>query len=486
MRQPSDGRHRAAAHALLLAAAGLVSASVLAARATDRPVAGRSVKLMAAGAKTRLAFASRDPALLFPAIGSGDDPATGTPGGIEIDVFARGAAPASVGAAKGLGTPGWRVVDGKVDTYVYRGRGGPLALALLRRGTLLQVAAADLEMTLAAPLGAVAVRVTTGTLRSCAVFTEGSVRRDRPGLFVARDAAAPQIADCEDHTLLLAIGDPCAQAEFAFCGAPCPAGGICAPADPLSGGRCRCVYPSQPCGDTAPVCGGECPAGEQCWPIDDAIPGTVNACLCAPAGEPPCGASGMTCNGGCPPGLECGLVPGVGMFDDACACVEPDALCGQPGFGDCPHPDFQCILIPGSGHQCLPIVCGGPFPACGGSCTGGRTCVPLDVAGSELCVCATPSLGCDGPACSGLYCPSGDVCTVDVSGGSSTCSCTPREASQCLRATARASSRSDIEERPRIPARCALRPCAGCAGQPPRSDLISESSVSGSTGFVRW
>lgn len=423
MGQPSARDQRAAARTLLIAAAWLLAtaASARSADAADRPVAGRSIKIAKAGGETRLVFATNDPAFLFPAPGSADDPTGGTPGGIVIDVFARGAAPASVGAPPGLGMPGWRLVPGKVRTYLYRGRGAPLAVALLREGARLQVGASDLGMDVTGPLGAVAVRVTLGTLRSCAVFTEGSVLRDRPGLFLARDAAAPQIADCSDHTLLLALGDPCAGADFASCGAPCPAGGTCAPE--IAGNLCRCVFPSQPCGDTAPVCGGTCPAGERCWPLDDAIPGPTNACQCAPADAPPCGTSGMACDGACPEGLECRLVPGTAIFDAACACIEPSAVCGAPAFGACPHPDLQCVLVPGSGHQCLPTPCGNGFECTDGTCGGGRECVPVEIAGSELCVCATPDGGCDGPTCGGFSCSNGGVCRVDASGDTPTCSC---------------------------------------------------------------
>ncbi|HEY8515533.1 MAG TPA: hypothetical protein VIS07_08465 [Candidatus Binatia bacterium] len=353
----------------------------------DRPVSGRSVKISKSGPKTRLVFVTTDPAFLFPEPESADDPTSGTPGGITVDVFARGAAPASVGAPPGIGTPGWRLVRAKIRTYRYRGRGGALASVLLREGKRLQVAASDLGMDVTAPLGAVAVRVTLGSLRSCAVFTETSVQRDRAGLFAARNAPAPQLADCADDTLLLALGDPCASESFPFCGAPCPDGGTCAP--DVVGSVCRCVYPTQPCGDTAPLCGGTCPAGQSCWPIDGGFPGPTNACLCAPSDTPPCGTSGMACDGACPDGLECQLIPGNAIFESACGCTDPAAVCGAPGFGACPHPDLQCVVIPGSGYQCLPIPCGSA-PECGGTCSGGRECVPVGVPGSDLCICVTP------------------------------------------------------------------------------------------------
>src|SRR4029077_13275620 len=167
-----------------------------------------------------------------------------------------------------------------------------------------------------------AVRVRTGSLRSCALFDGTSVQRDGESRFVAMDAAAPALADCSDETLALALDAGCALAEWPGCDATCPDGGVCTPE--VIGGPCRCVYPTQPCGTTAPLCSGECPAGEQCYPMDGFIPGPVDSCACGQIGEPPCGASGQSCDsGGCPDGLVCGTVPKVGIYDSYCNCMNP-------------------------------------------------------------------------------------------------------------------------------------------------------------------
>jgi hypothetical protein len=81
-------------------------------------------------------------------------------------------------------------------------------------------------------------------------------------------------------------------------------------------------------------------------------------------------------------------------------------------------------FMPISGFwTCLPAFCGGTFPTCGGTCGGGKTCVPVEsVGGPELCVCATPSLSCGEGTCEGgLTCPSGKACTID----GEACSCEP-------------------------------------------------------------
>jgi hypothetical protein len=295
----------------------------------------------------------------------------------------------------------------------------------LVRGRRLRIRG-DAGLALDAALGAVAIRVTTGSLRSCAVFDGESIRRDVAGTFFARDTSVPALLDCTDTTLLSAIGFGCGEAAWPVCDDTCPGDGVCT--SDVLGGSCRCVFPTQPCGGTAPACNGECPAGEQCFEIDDFIPGPVNACACAPVGEPPCGATGQACDvGGCPAGHECDLIPGAGIYDSQCVCVEPDATCG-PGYGDCP-PDLECAFVgPGAGgnYQCVPILCGTNYPACDSDCSGGRECVPLAIGAGQLCVCATPTLSCDdGGSCGGFTCPAGHVCTIESSSGATTCSCEP-------------------------------------------------------------
>src|SRR5262249_35644851 len=78
------GGKNSMAHRLLAGVAlGLVAASVSA--AADRGIAGTKLVLQrSAAGHEKLVFVSKDPGLLFPAIGSADDP-SGLPGGAEID-----------------------------------------------------------------------------------------------------------------------------------------------------------------------------------------------------------------------------------------------------------------------------------------------------------------------------------------------------------------------------------------------------------------
>jgi hypothetical protein len=414
--------------ALLAALLGVLAVALpsVAPAQVDQPISAKVLKVKEMSGGAQVIFVSTDPAVPFPAVGTDDDPATGSPGGMIIDVFSSTQGLASASAPAGLANPGWKVSTSGADAYHYR---TPLAgLFAIRNATLVEGkrlrVRAQLNFAIAAPLGTVAVRVRTGSLRSCALFEGASVVRDDTR-FVGKNAPAPALADCADDTLLAAISPGCSTSGAPVCDATCPDGGICAP--DAFGSSCRCVYPTQPCGTTAPVCGGACGPGEQCYPIDDFIPGSINACACAPIGAPPCGTSGQTCDtGGCPDGLECtGIPPITPTYEAACGCVDPTATCG-PGFGTCP-PDLECIFFPpggGGSYSCLPTFCGATYPTCGGTCGDGRSCVPLEVQGSGFCVCATPSLSCEDLACGeGLFCPSGEVCRV--AGGPPTCSCEP-------------------------------------------------------------
>jgi len=431
-------RRSAAATLMVFAAAMPGSASAR----VDRPISGRVLQLERTDDATNFTFVSKDPALPFPAIGSADDPTAGTPGGILVELFTPTEGQNYASAPAGYGDPGWKsVVKSGADSYRYRNKFPHKNVLQVMRtvrfveGKQLRIQA-TMYFLLSGTVGRAAVRVTTGSLRSCALFDEASVRRDGDSRFVAMNAPAAALADCSDETLAVALDAECAFAPWPACNATCPNGGVCAPE--VINGPCRCVYPTQPCGTTAPLCSGECPAGEQCYPIDGTLPGPSDGCACAPIGEPPCGASGQSCSvGACPEGLVCESISPIGslILESYCGCVDPAATCG-PGFGSCP-PDLRCgVLIPSdSSYSCLPTLCAdaGNYPVCGStfSCSGGRSCVPLDIQGEHLCVCATPSLSCDALACGdGLSCPSGQVCTV---AGSSTpqLSPDPRTALSC-------------------------------------------------------
>ena len=396
-----------AAHimALCLAAAG---------HATDRPIDGQRLVLKRGAASAKLVFVSRDPDFLFPPIGGPDDPATGTPGGATIELFSLNEGQASLGMPPGAGDPGWTVVSTPTPRYKFHNSlapGGisPVRVAVLREGKTLKLLAKDAGLPLAGAQGAVGIRVTTGTLRSCARFSGSTIRKDEAGAFVASRALANALFDCSDDSM---NGVPPACDVSPSCGGTCSGDGVCTPT--LSG--CQCISPSSPCGETAPTCSGTCPSGEECASIG---PGPFPGCGCIPTGSTPCGSPGPpVCGGACPTGTTCGsiLLPPSQGAALGCGCAAGD--CGAGGI-DCPN-GFVCALMPPN-PSCIPLACGGTYPTCGGACGSGGECQAIKTdTGLMTCVCAVPA-PCDA-ACGGYTCAGGDVCTVQTE-PSTSCSC---------------------------------------------------------------
>jgi hypothetical protein len=172
-----------------------------------------------------------------------------------------------------------------------------------------------------------------------------------------------------------------------------------------------------------------CPSGEECVQIYDGPPiGT--SCVCTPTGVTPCGAvDPEMCDNGvgaCPPNETCQFYRvDVGIY--ICGCFDPKQPCGN-GPGYCP-PDSVCQgQVGGMGqYGCFPELCdgGATYPTCGGTCSSGRSCVPVTQEGTEFggCVCAAPENECEGQMCGGYSCPVGEVCTLVH--GSTACSCEP-------------------------------------------------------------
>jgi hypothetical protein len=400
-----------------LTAAFVLSLSVSAAAyATDRPIDGQRLVLKQVGGGTKLIFVSRDPIFLFPAIGGVDDPATV---GATIDLFSQSEGQASLAVPGGAGDPGWTASSGPTPSHRFRngdapGRISAVRVAVLREGKVLKLVAKNAGLPLAVAQGAVGIRITTGTLRSCARFTGSAIRKDVGGAFIGSHAAVGGLSDCSDDSLN-GLPSPCAASQSPACNAPCPGDGVCLPT--LNG--CTCVSANSPCGDTEPACNGTCPSGEACAAVG---PGLFPQCVCLPEGSTPCGDPGApVCGGACPSGTSCKPVRSAPIFGGTLGCdCAPPGPCGQGG-ADCPN-GFACSPLNPSAI-CSPIECGGSpaYPTCGGTCVTGAACQPfkLDASGFTACVCAIPA-PCDA-SCGGYACAGGEVCTVQTS--PSSCSC---------------------------------------------------------------
>lgn len=209
----------------ILAVALLWACCCPAALATDRPIAGDllAIKRTRAG-KERLLFISKDRSVPFPAIGGPDDPTAGSPGGALVEVFSRNhPGSGTLPLPADVGNPGWKVKAGKKPWYRFKNADapeGPSAVKslFLKEGKQLRVDATSTGLMGPGPQGAVGIRVTIGSVRSCALFEGGSVVADRVRRFLGRNATATALTDCSDASLG-AVGtiNGCEAANLAAC-----------------------------------------------------------------------------------------------------------------------------------------------------------------------------------------------------------------------------------------------------------------------------
>jgi hypothetical protein len=326
--------------ALLVLVASLLGGAAPAS-ALDQPLRGYKLSLKrAASGSEKLVFVSRFAAIIAPVPGSPDDPATGTPGGATIELFSGSEGSVGLLVPGGAGQPGWMVRDGKAR---YRNPDAPAGPTPVRVMSItgqrrIKVVARSVGLPLAVPQGRIGIRITTGSLRQCALFV--SARTDQPGAFFAGETELPSfffLPDCSDATLTGTL-PPCTDGTFGAtgCGGICPAGSACGTQDLAT---CICISAAQPCGDTYPVCNGECPAGEECL-SGGGFP--LPSCVCLPIGSTAC--SQFQCGGACPSGQECNYFEITTPGATGCQCGPP----GDCGFGgdDCPA-GFHCAGMPG-------------------------------------------------------------------------------------------------------------------------------------------
>jgi hypothetical protein len=383
--------------ALLVAAGALAIAA--SGRAADQPISGAKLLLSASGGRERLVFISKDPAFLFPAIGGADDPGSGTPGGLRVELITP-AEPlgVSLDVPAGSGNPGWEAVAGALPSHRFTNGAAPegpsaLKVVLLKQGRLLKLIGRSTGLPLTAPQGSVGVRITTGTLRSCARFDAATMRRDEPGRVVARAASSAGLADCSNTSLggvEPVCGDGVQNQSSEQCDGSalfCP-GGACRPAG--YPGECTCCtnggifeHPSNCCNQ--PTIWIPSPDGGTCHAVRCDPPYSCSDTdVCQPDGSC-CAPVGAACRalylaglglGPCCPGLECGSIDASAFF----------AVCCVGGGGACSS-DAECCTghcTPGGMCEaCRPggATCGSLFECCSLSCSGG-TCEACGASGA--------------------------------------------------------------------------------------------------------
>jgi hypothetical protein len=353
----------------------VLSTFTLEAHAIDQPVAARKLTLRrTAGGQEKLSFLTKDPAVLFPPIGSADDPTSGTPGGVTIELISQNAGTATLTIPPAVG---WFTREGSPSLYKFVNKLAPIGVSpissyLLKNGRAIRIRGASTGFPSGGTLGPIAIRITMGSTRVCARFDASKIRRDEGRVFLARDAEVGTLTDCSSMSL---GGFTCADGGDApSCGGSCPTGSECGTLADLSG--CICISSAQPCGGTSPVCNGACPSGSECG-ATGGFP--LTGCGCVPTASTPCYGSDA-CGGSCPTGLSCfpnGINLPIGSFS-WCEC-----LSGPPvdACGGCP-PGFQCNVLPGTPVQsiCVPTIsCNGAsgYPTCGGPCPVDTTCTAV-------------------------------------------------------------------------------------------------------------
>lgn len=174
----------------------------------DSPIDAKKLVVKRSGAgKESLSFSSSDDHFGFPAIGGADDPATAVPGGMLVEVLSETEGVATFAIPPGVGSPvGWTVKDGKVGLYKYKNKNAPGApsevkTVVLKEGKSLKLKAKSTGVPLAVPARSLAIRITTGAVRSCARFDGLSVFKDEPGSFLGKGATSSSLPDCTDATL---------------------------------------------------------------------------------------------------------------------------------------------------------------------------------------------------------------------------------------------------------------------------------------------
>lgn len=390
------------AAAIVLAGAFLATLEAPPAGAADRAISAAKLQIQRKNGKEKLSFSSKDPAFLFPSIGSSDDP---TVVGVTVELlsYEEGTAGATVPA--GAGKPGWSSKTTAPQTLQFKNAQAPSGISifkgmLIKSGKQLRIEGRATLTPMLGPMARLAIRITSGSIRNCTVVLAADAKRNEADRFLALRVPAPSISDCSDPSLL-PPSSPCGEGGVPTCNGQCSPGETCV-GDGFND-VCKCVAPSMPCGDTNPTCNGTCPVGEECASFGFDTP--YDQCGCLPEGSTPCGApNAPVCGGACPSGASCTAVfkpieLGGGVD---CDCRGPGAICGNgSAWGGAPNEGFP--------YGCYPIICNGTYPTCGGPCLDGGVCDAFRISSFTGCVCAVPA-PCGG---GGFDCAFGDVCHVD-------------------------------------------------------------------------
>ncbi len=166
----------------------------------DRPVEGKQLVLRRnASGRGKLTFAGGTPGeIAFPPF---------LEQGVVVELFSP-VEPAGVRFE--LPAAGWSMARQYVVRFANRrapNELSPLSNAVLERERYVKISGKVAGLALDVPQGRVGIRLTAGTSRWCALFTETTAIADVPGRFAGRRAPASAVVDCRADSLG-GIGSP--------------------------------------------------------------------------------------------------------------------------------------------------------------------------------------------------------------------------------------------------------------------------------------
>jgi endo-1,4-beta-xylanase len=174
-------------------------------RAGDHPIAGAKLTLTRLGrARTLVSFSSDDPGVVTPSPGSRNDPKRGAPGGATIELLLPD------GTARTLSLPagaGWHIGRG-TTTYAHGSRRrAPAVWLRMREGRALDLQLRASDLVPSDAHDGLRLRITMGSLRTCADFGPETIVQSSRRRLVA--SAAPKSAgyDCSYASADATSGD---------------------------------------------------------------------------------------------------------------------------------------------------------------------------------------------------------------------------------------------------------------------------------------
>jgi hypothetical protein len=160
----------------------------------DQPLSAVKLLLKSSATAEKALFLSKDAAIQTPLLNGPNDP---TLFGASVEFCSAGGhavfdLPAHAWHQNGTGT---------VFKYTASGSGADVKVALIKGGRTLKVVSKAVGLPLDGGIGPVGVRVATGEVRNCALFTSATILKDEPGKYIAQSALAGAITDCSDVSL---------------------------------------------------------------------------------------------------------------------------------------------------------------------------------------------------------------------------------------------------------------------------------------------